>query len=203
MSKLILIENISPSVANIITESDGSKNAWLSGIFMQAEVQNGNGRNYPLDEISKAVAAVNEKIKQGQSICGELNHPDNLTINLERVSHVITEMKMDGNNAIGKAKILNTPCGSTVRALLDGGVRLGVSSRGMGNVTEGAVSDFQFVTVDIVSTPSAPDAFPNFVMEALDNKKIRTLAEDVVADAKAQKHLTKAVMAFFESLKTK
>ena len=202
MSKFVLIENLSPAQANIITEStDGGKSAFLSGIFMQAEVQNGNGRNYPLAEISKAVEAVNAKIKQGSTICGELNHPDNLSINLDRVSHVITEMRMDGNNAIGKAKILNTPTGAIVKALLDGGVRLGVSSRGMGNVNEGVVSDFQFVTVDIVSTPSAPDAYPNFVTEGLENTKIRKLAEDVVNDKKAQASLVKAVMKFFEDIK--
>ena len=202
MSKLVLIEDISPNDANVIVEStkDG-KNAFLSGIFMQSEIENGNGRKYPRDEISRAVDEAMERIKKGQSICGELNHPDNLQINLERVSHVITEMRMDGNNAVGKAKLLNTPMGQLVRNLVEGGVRLGVSSRGSGDVTEGTVSGFQFVTMDVVSTPSAPDAYPNLVTEALGDKKVMTLSEAVVHDPKAQAHLTKAIFEFIESLK--
>jgi hypothetical protein len=203
MSKIVLIEQLSPTQANLIAESstDG-KSHWLNGIFCQADIQNGNGRVYPLSEITKAVEYFNSKVKEGSTICGELNHPDNLQINLDRVSHVITEMRMDGANAIGKAKILNTPTGNIVKALLEGGVRLGVSSRGTGNVNEGVVSDFQFVTVDIVSTPSAPNAYPSHMMEAMsDDKKVRTLAEEVVSDKKAQAHLVKAVMNLFDSLK--
>jgi hypothetical protein len=141
-----------------------------------------------------------KRIQEGQTICGELNHPDNLQINLERVSHVITEMKMDGNNAIGKAKLLNTPLGNLVRNLVEGGVRLGVSSRGSGDVNEGTVSGFQFVTMDVVSTPSAPDAYPNLVTEAQGEKKIMSLAEAVCDDPKAQAHLTKAILDFIQAL---
>jgi hypothetical protein len=202
MSKLVLIENLNPSVANVIMESskDG-KNAYLSGIFMQSEIENGNGRKYPFDEISKAVQEAMKRISEGHSICGELNHPDNLQINLERVSHVITEMRMDGNNAIGKAKLLNTPMGQLVRNLVEGGVRLGVSSRGSGDVNEGTVSGFQFVTMDVVSQPSAPDAYPELITEAQGNKKIMSLAEAVCEDPKAQAHLTKAIVDFIQSLK--
>jgi hypothetical protein len=202
MSKLVLIENLSPTQANMIMESskDG-KNAYLSGIFMQAELENGNGRKYPRVEIENAVNDAMKRIKEGQTICGELNHPDNLQINLERVSHVITEMKMDGNNAVGKAKLLNTPLGNLVRNLVEGGVRLGVSSRGSGDVNEGTVSGFQFVTMDVVSTPSAPDAYPNLVTEAQGEKKIMSLAEAVCEDPKAQAHLTKAILDFIQALK--
>ena len=202
MSKIVLIEDISPQDANMIIEStkDG-KSAYLSGVFMQSEIENGNGRFYPLEEISNAVTSAQQKIKEGHSICGELNHPDNLQINLERVSHVITEMKMNGKNAVGKAKLLNTPMGQLVRNLVEGGVRLGVSSRGSGDVNEGKVSGFQFVTMDVVSQPSAPDAYPNLVTEAMEDKKIMTLSEAVVHDPKAQAHLTKAILEFINSLK--
>ncbi len=202
MNKLVLIENICPTDANIIMESSSDgKNSYLSGIFMQSEIENGNGRKYPRDEISNAVEEAMSRIKKGQTICGELNHPDNLQINLERVSHVITEMHMDGNNAIGKAKLLNTPMGQLVKNLLEGGVRLGVSSRGSGDVSEGNVSGFQFVTMDVVSTPSAPDAYPNLVTEAQNDKKIMTLSEAVVNDPKAQSYLTKAIFEFLKSVK--
>lgn len=203
MTKLVLVENLDYSQANIITESaEGGKTRYLSGIFMQAEIENGNKRKYPLSEITNAVNFFNAQKAKGVSICGELNHPDNLSVDLKNVSHVITEMRMDGSNAIGKARLLDTPNGQIVKALIDGGVRLGVSSRGMGNVNEGTVSDFQFVTVDVVSTPSARDAYPNHVMESLQNNtKIVTLAEQVIEDQKAQKHLVAAVMKFFESLK--
>jgi hypothetical protein len=160
---------------------------YLKGILMQAELKNGNGRIYPLSEISRAVEEAQKRIKEGFSIMGELNHPDTLSINLDRVSHVITEISMNGNNAVGKMKLLNTPTGNIAKALIEGGVRLGVSSRGTGNVNEsGGVADYNFVTVDIVSQPSAPDAYPNVVMEAMGNKSVMSLAEAVVHDKKAQ-----------------
>lgn len=160
---------------------------YLKGIMMQAELKNGNGRVYPLAEISRAVESSREKIKAGHFILGELNHPDTLSINLANVSHCITEIYMDGNNAVGKMKLLNTPSGNIAKALVEGGVRLGVSSRGTGNVNEGGgVSDYAFVTMDIVSQPSAPDAYPGVVMEAFGSKKIVSLAEAVCHDPKAQ-----------------
>lgn len=202
----ILIEELTPVQSNIITESvSGGKDLYLQGIFMQAECVNGNGRNYPVDEIAAAVKYVNEKIAEGVSICGELNHPSDLAINLERVSHVITEMHMEGNDAIGKAKLLNTPMGNIAKALIDGGVRIGVSSRGTGEVNEGVVSGFQFVTVDIVSTPSAPNAFPSVISESMqriqDDRRIVTLAEHVCNDKDAQKYLAKALKGFIEQLR--
>lgn len=204
MSKLVLIENLTPAQANIIAEStaDG-KDYYLSGIFMESELQNGNGRIYPKDEIEKAVNEANAKIAQGFTICGELNHPDNLSINLERVSHIITEMKMDGSKAIGKAKLLNTPMGNIAKNLIAGGVRVGVSSRGSGEVLEGKVNGFQFVTVDLVSNPSAPNAYPDVIRESIENPKIMSLAEAVVHDNDAQKYLAKEIFKFIESLKTK
>jgi hypothetical protein len=174
---------------------------YLKGIMMQAAIKNGNGRNYPLEEISKAVESAKEKIKSGHFILGELNHPDTLTINLANVSHCITECGMSGNNAMGKMKLLNTPSGNIAKALIDGGVKLGVSSRGTGNVNEsGNVSDFAFVTVDIVSQPSAPDAYPDVVTEAMGSKRVLTLAEAVVHDPKAQKYFKREVLALIESI---
>lgn len=201
MSKLLLIENLSPVQANLVESVDDAKNYFMSGILMQSEVKNGNGRIYPITEIAKAVDFVNEKIKDGNGVCGELNHPDNLSIDLKNVSHIITEMRMDGNNAIGKCKLLNTPSGQIARSLLEGGVRLGVSSRGTGNVTtEGLVEDFAFVTVDIVATPSAPDAYPGLVKEALENQKIMTLAEAVIHDPKAQKYFKEEMSKFLSAI---
>jgi len=204
MSKeLVLIENINHNDAKLIFEEHGSSKAsYLSGIFMQAELVNGNGRVYPIAEIKTAVDSINKRISEGQTVYGELNHPDNLTIDLNNVSHIITEMRMDGNNAIGKARIIEGhPKGQIVKAILDAGGKLGVSSRGSGNVVEGKVSGFSLVTVDVVATPSAPNAYPGRVMEALtENKKVMTLAEAVIHDQKAQKYFKDELLSFFEKL---
>jgi hypothetical protein len=200
----LLIENLSPNQAKMIESVDDQKNYYLSGIMMQADLKNGNGRVYPLSEISRCVEEVAKKISEGFPILGELNHPDNLSINLQNVSHAITEIKMDGQNAVGKMKLLNTPAGNIARAIMEGGVRLGVSSRGTGNVTnEGHVSDFNFVTIDIVSNPSAPNALPNLVREALENKKVMTLAEAVVHDETAQKYFKKEILNFIQAVRSK
>jgi len=197
----LLQETLTPSAAALCEMRQG-QNLYLKGIMMQAELKNGNGRVYPLAEISRAVEEAQNRIKEGYSIMGELNHPDTLTINLDRVSHIITEVTMDGNNAVGKMKLLNTPCGNIAKALVEGGARIGVSSRGTGNVNEsGHVDDFAFTTVDIVSTPSAPNAYPDAVMEALGNKKIMSLAEAVVHDKKAQQYFKKEIMALLEAIK--
>lgn len=202
MTKL-LIEHLNPSVAKLSEQQVGGQ-MYLNGIMMQAELVNGNGRSYPLSEIAKAVDEAAKRISEGNYICGELNHPDVLSINLANVSHAITEVRMDGNNAIGKMKLLNTPSGNIAKGLIEGGVRLGVSSRGTGNVNEsGKVADFAFVTVDIVSQPSAPDAYPNIVREAMENNKVLTLAEAMVHDPKAQEYLKREMKAFLESLTTK
>lgn len=196
----LLTEHLSPTKAALCEQRQG-QNLFLNGIMMQAELSNGNGRVYPLNEIKSAVDKITRIIQTGQTICGELEHPDNLTINLANVSHVITEAWMDGNNAMGKMKILNTPSGNIVRGLIEGGVRLGVSSRGTGNVNEsGSVSGFEFLTVDVVATPSAPDAFPNAIMEARNNKKVMTLAEAVATDPKAQKYFAEEMRKFIESI---
>jgi hypothetical protein len=196
----LLTENLNP-VAAMLTEMRRGNDLYLSGIMMQADMVNGNGRKYPLAEISKAVEIAGKRINEGHFILGELNHPDVLSINLANVSHAITECRMDGANAIGKMKLLNTPSGNIAKGLIEGGVRLGVSSRGTGNVNEsGSVSDFSFVTVDIVYQPSAPDAYPNVVQEAMGNKKVLSLAEALVEDPKAQAYLRKEIKSFLEAL---
>lgn len=198
----LLIEELMPSQAGLITESSSDgKNVWLAGVFMQSTIKNRNGRVYPLNEISEAVNAATQRIKESNGIFGELDHPQTLTINLDRVSHVITDVRMQGNDVIGRAKILETPMGLIAKELIKSGVSMGVSSRGAGNVNEsGEVSGFQFVTVDIVCTPSAPGAVPSVMYESVwghaKGKKILTLAEQVQEDAAAQKYFKKAIMDF-------
>lgn len=198
---LILKEYLAPGVANLTEMKKADGNTFLSGIMMQSEVKNGNGRIYRSDELRRVVEECQQKLKVGQFIMGELNHPDTLGIDLNNVSHAITEMYMDGNNAVGRMKLLNTPKGNIARAIMEGGVRLGVSSRGTGNVNEsGEVSGFSFVTVDIVSTPSAPEAYPDLMYESLNSKKILTLAEAVVHDPKAQAYFKKEMAKLIESV---
>jgi hypothetical protein len=197
----LLQEYLDPSIANLTEMKRQGGDMFLSGIMMQAALRNGNGRCYPVNEITKAVEECQDKIKKGQFIMGELNHPDTLSINLANVSHAITEIRMDGNNAVGKMKLLNTPSGNIAKAIIEGGVRLGVSSRGTGNVNEGGdVSDFSFVTMDIVSTPSAPEAFPDVVTEALGSRKVMTLAEAVVHDKKAQSYFKAEMTKLIQSI---
>lgn len=148
-----------------------NKQQYIKGIFMQSDIQNQNGRIYPYSVLKKQVKEFNEKFVKQDRALGELGHPSGPTVNLDRVSHVITELQEDGKNFIGKAKIIDTPNGKIVKNLLESGVRLGVSSRGLGSVKtnkEGVnevQDDFVLSTVDIVSDPSAPDAFVNGIME--------------------------------------
>lgn len=201
----LLIEELQPVEANMIMESsqDG-KSLWLNGICMQSEIDNRNRRRYPLSEIQRAVQLAQSRIAECNGIFGELDHPQTLQINLDRVSHVITEMWMVGNNAYGKAKIIDkAPMGQIARALVESGVKIGVSSRGAGNVNEsGHVSDFNFITYDIVCTPSAMGAIPNSMYESLDNsrgKKILTLAEEVIHDKDAQKYFKAEIMRWLNT----
>ena len=148
-----------------------NKQQYIKGIFMQSDIQNQNGRVYPYNVLKKQVKEFNEKFVKQDRALGELGHPSGPSVNLDRVSHIITELHEDGKNFIGKAKIIDTPNGKIVKNLLESGVRLGVSSRGLGSVKtnkEGVnevQDDFVLSTVDIVSDPSAPDAFVNGIME--------------------------------------
>lgn len=154
-------------------KEDGSKNYMIEGIFAQADQKNRNGRVYPKPIMEQAVKKyVTEQVSKGRAV-GELNHPSGPTVNLDKVSHKITDLKMDGSNVIGKARILETPMGQIVRGLLDGEVSLGVSTRGMGSLENrnGVMyvkEDFLLNTVDIVQDPSAPNAFVNGVMEGVE-----------------------------------
>jgi hypothetical protein len=200
----LLIEHLTPAAAALVESRDMEKNLYLAGRIMAAEQKNLNQRVYPKAEIARAVSLIAEKAKEGAFIMGELNHPDNLSVDLKNVSHIITEAWMDGANAIGKCKILNTPSGLIVQNLISGGVKLGVSSRGTGNVTtEGVVEDFAFVTLDIVAQPSGPGCYPDVVRESVENTKILTLAEAVQYDKKAQKYLTSEIQKFISSLTRK
>jgi len=211
MKSQILIEQINPNDSNIIVETTntaGSKNLWLSGIFMQGEIVNRNGRKYPLNEISRAVDSAKSKILETGGIFGELDHPQSLSINMDRISHVITEMKMVGNNAIGKAKMLNTPMGLIGKTLIEeSGVRVGVSSRGAGQVTEDIVNGFMFVTADLVATPSAPGALPESIYESLQSnvngKQVLTLSEQIQHDVAAQKYFEKQIIKFLSNMNWK
>jgi len=156
----------------VITEGKGSKRrTFIEGVFLQGAIKNRNGRMYPLQTLSKEVQKYNENyIKKGRAM-GELGHPDGPTINLDRVSHLITSLKQEGNNYVGKARILDTPMGRVAKELLDEGIKLGVSSRGLGSIKEEngvkvVMDDFILATAaDIVADPSAPDAFVNGIME--------------------------------------
>lgn len=209
-NKRVLQEILSPVDSKTIIESEDSptgKNLYMKGIFIQGGVKNANERIYPVHEIEKAVKTLNEQITSGYSVLGEVDHPDDLKINLERVSHSIVSMAMDGANGIGKLKIIPTPMGQLVKTMLESGVKLGVSSRGSGNVNDydGKVSDFEIVTVDIVAQPSAPEAFPKAIYESLLNMKhghkILEIAKDVKHDKRVQKYLAQEVKRLISELK--
>jgi len=154
-------------------KENGEKNYVIEGIFIQTESKNRNGRIYPKPIMEKAVNAYVESQVSKKRAVGELNHPEGPTVNLDKVSHLITDLRFEGNDVVGKAQILDTPMGKIVKGLLDGGVQLGVSTRGMGSLEQrnGAMyvkDDFILNTVDIVQDPSAPDAFVNGIMEGVD-----------------------------------
>ena len=191
------------------TENDkGGKDLYMKGICIQGGVKNANQRVYPVTEISRAVNTLNDQITGGYSVLGEVDHPEGLNINLDRVSHMITEMWMDGPNGYGKLKVLPTPMGTLVKTMLESGVKLGVSSRGSGNVMEdgsGQVSDYEIITVDVVAQPSAPGAYPTPIYEHLLNTKggmkAKGLAAEVRNDQKAQRYLKDALTNIIKDLK--
>ena len=208
---LYLRENLTFKDANVVYEatenSHGGKDLYMKGICIQGGVENANKRVYPVSEISNAVTTINEQIKEGNSVLGEVDHPDDLKINLDRVSHMIESMWMDGPNGYGKLKILETPMGQLVKTMVEGGVKLGVSSRGSGNVNEssGHVADFEIVTVDVVAQPSAPNAYPVAIYEGLLNMrgghKVLDMAREASGDAKVQKYLKEEMIRLIRDLK--
>ena len=204
-----LRENLSFDQARVVLESDDKdgKSLYLKGIAIQGGIRNANQRVYPVDEITNAVKTLNDQIQNGYSVLGEVDHPDDLKVNLDRVSHMITDMWMDGPNGYGKMKVLPTPMGNLIRTMLESGVKLGVSSRGSGNVDErsGEVSDFEIITVDIVAQPSAPGAYPTPVYEHLMNmrggNRALRVAKEVKDDPKAQKYLKEGLLQIIKGLK--
>ncbi len=204
-----LKEHLTFDQAKMVTEAvdngKGGKSLFMEGIFVQGAKQNQNQRIYPVNEITKAVNSVQGKIDEGFTVLGEADHPDDLQVNLDRVSHMIERMWMQGSDGYGRLKLLPTPMGQICITLLENGVKLGVSSRGSGNVTEsGNVSEFEIQTVDIVANPSAPDAYPDPLYEQIMNGKRGNILLDVAAakthDDTAQKYLQEEVLKFIESL---
>lgn len=189
-------------------DDSGKKSLYMKGLFIQGDVRNHNQRVYPSREIAKAVNSINEKIRSGYTVLGELDHPEELSINLDRVSHIITDMWFEGTDGYGKLKLTPTPMGNIAQTLLQSGAKLGVSSRGSGNVDHsGYVSDFEIITVDIVAQPSAPDAYPKSIYESLYNMRggaaMAKLAEEATYDRKAGLQLAKDIGKFISELKIK
>ena len=208
---MFLIENRTFSEAKLActegeeTEKSGHKKLFMTGIFIEGGVRNHNQRLYPVTEISKAVNNINDQIRDGLTVYGESDHPEELTINIDRISHKIDKMWMESNAGHGKLRILPTPQGNIIRTLIEHEGTLGVSSRGSGNVNDrGEVSDFEIVTVDVVVRPSAPNAYPKAVFEAFNAKRgaiIEDLAKAVSHDPKAQKHFHKELLTWISNLK--
>jgi len=208
--KTTLSEHLSFDQAKIVLErdegSDGKKSLHLNGICIQGDIRNANQRVYSSEEIGRAVKTLNEQIAGGYSVLGEVDHPQDLKINLDRVSHMITKMWMDGPNGYGKLKILPTPMGQLIQSMLEAGVKLGVSSRGSGEVdNNGKVQGFEIITVDVVAQPSAPGAYPTPVYEHLINNtggyKAYQIAQEVQGDPKAQKYLAESLKKIISGLK--
>ena len=206
----VLIERLSQSQAKvksrIVEGDDGAKNMFMEGIFVQGNVKNANQRVYPVNEIANAVESVQKKIDEGFPVLGECDHPPELTVNVDRVSHIIESMWMDGPNGYGKLKIVPTPMGNIIRTLIESGATLGVSSRGSGEVNpSGEVKNFEIVTVDIVAQPSAPEAYPKAIYEGLMNMRggyqTWQLAQNVQQDKVAQKYLSEQLIKFINELK--
>lgn len=204
-----LYEYMAPAQAGLkLLESEDGKDLFMAGLFIQGDTKNQNGRVYPKSEIERAVESVRARLGTGETVLGELDHPEELQINLDRVSHIITDMSVDGSDGLGKLKIIDTPMGNIARSLLKAGAKLGVSSRGSGNVNEsGKVSDFDIVTVDIVAQPSAPDAYPKTIYESLFNMRggevIFNTAAAVTHDISAEKHLMNQITGFIRELNLK
>ena len=167
----LIREEIETAKVTITEGKNGKKSHFIEGVFLQGEIKNRNGRMYPISTLQREAVNYNKKyIEKGRTL-GELGHPDGPTINLDRVSHLITSLKQEGNNYVGKARLLDTPMGNIAKNLVDEGVKLGVSSRGLGSIKENngikvVCDDFMLATAaDIVADPSAPDAFVNGIME--------------------------------------
>ena len=202
----LLQENLSFDKAKMIVESaNEGKDLFMKGICIQGGVRNANQRVYPVNEISRAVTTLNEQIAEGYSPLGEVDHPEGLNINLDRVCLMIESMWMDGPNGYGKLKILPTPMGGLVKTMLESGVKLGVSSRGSGDVdAQGNVNGFEIITVDVVAQPSAPGAYPTPIYEHLMNErggyKAILTSKEVQGDKQAQKYIAESLLDIISRL---
>ena len=188
-----------------MNEIYANQKLFMEGIFVQGDKRNQNQRIYPVSEIAKAVKSIEERIRSGVSVLGEADHPDDLNINLDRVSHVIENMWMNGSDGYGKLKILPTPMGNICKTLIESGCKIGVSSRGSGNVDDrGYVSEFEIITVDIVANPSAPDAFPDPLYEQIMRGNRANILMDVANavnhDKIAEKYLQEEVLKLINNL---
>jgi hypothetical protein len=202
-------------VEEVLDEATGKKNLYIEGVFMQSNVKNRNGRVYPTEVLDKEVARYTQEYVEKKRAFGELGHPQGPTINLERVSHLITDLKKDGDNYIGKAKIMDSPYGQIVKGLIGEGAQLGVSSRGMGTLKPNrdgvneVQKDFYLATAaDIVADPSAPDAFVNGIMEGVewvwDNGALRAvdleqIKEQIEYDTESRRSKEERSLRAFES----
>ena len=206
-----LITETIENVKLITEEKNGKKLLYIEGVFLQSELKNRNGRMYPFSVLDREVKRYNEEYIQSKRALGELGHPDGPTINLDRVSHRITSLRAEGNNFIGKAQILDTPMGNIAKNLLDEGVQLGVSSRGMGSIQKSedcnvVADDFMLTTAaDIVADPSAPDAFVNGIMEGKEwvwcngiLKETEVAKYKGIMDASARQELEEKTLKVFE-----
>ncbi len=206
-----LITETIENVKLITEEKNGKKLLYIEGVFLQSELKNRNGRMYPFSVLDREVKRYNEEYVKSKRALGELGHPDGPTINLDRVSHRITDLRAEGNNFIGKAQILDTPMGNIAKNLLDEGVQLGVSSRGMGSIQKSedcnvVADDFMLTTAaDIVADPSAPDAFVNGIMEGKEwvwcngiLKETEVAKYKGIMDASARQELEEKTLKVFE-----
>ena len=206
-----LITETIEDVKLITEEKDGKKLLYIEGVFLQSELKNRNGRMYPFSVLDREVKRYNEEYIKSKRALGELGHPDGPTINLDRVSHRITDLRAEGNNFIGKAQILDTPMGNIAKNLLSEGVQLGVSSRGMGSIQKSedcnvVADDFMLTTAaDIVADPSAPDAFVNGIMEGKEwvwcngiLKETEVAKYKGIMDASARQELEEKTLKVFE-----
>jgi len=206
-----LITETIEDVKLITEEKNGKKLLYIEGVFLQSELKNRNGRMYPFSVLDREVKRYNEEYIKSKRALGELGHPDGPTINLDRVSHRITDLRAEGNNFIGKAQILDTPMGNIAKNLLDEGVQLGVSSRGMGSIEKSedcnvVADDFMLTTAaDIVADPSAPDAFVNGIMEGKEwvwcngiLKETEVAKYKGIMDASARQELEEKTLKVFE-----
>ena len=206
-----LITETIEDVKLITEEKNGKKLLYIEGVFLQSELKNRNGRMYPFPVLDREVKRYNEEYIKSKRALGELGHPDGPTINLDRVSHRITDLRAEGNNFIGKAQILDTPMGNIAKNLLDEGVQLGVSSRGMGSIQKSedcnvVADDFMLTTAaDIVADPSAPDAFVNGIMEGKEwvwcngiLKETEVAKYKGIMDASARQELEEKTLKVFE-----